>query len=58
MRSQAIVEFGSPLKEIETATPQPSMTEVLLAAHHAGVCHSDVHMFRCRRGRSPTRTAR
>jgi D-arabinose 1-dehydrogenase-like Zn-dependent alcohol dehydrogenase len=44
MRSQAIVEFGSPLREIETATPQPSGTEVLLAVHHAGVCHSDVHI--------------
>lgn len=44
MRSQAIVEFGSPLKEIETQTPRPSGTEVLLAVHHVGVCHSDVHI--------------
>jgi len=58
MRSQTIVEFGSPLKEIETATPQPSGKEVLLAVHHAGVCHPDVHMVRRRLGRSPGPTAR
>ncbi|HVZ69351.1 MAG TPA: alcohol dehydrogenase [Rhizomicrobium sp.] len=44
MRSQAIVEFGSPLKEIETPTPAPAGTEVLLKIHNAGVCHSDVHI--------------
>ncbi len=30
MHSQAIVEFGSPLKSIETPTPVPQGTEVLL----------------------------
>lgn len=44
MRSQAVVEFGSPLKEIETPTPEPQGTEVLLKVHNAGVCHSDVHI--------------
>ncbi|HTK80404.1 MAG TPA: alcohol dehydrogenase catalytic domain-containing protein, partial [Rhizomicrobium sp.] len=44
MRSHAIVEFGSPLKEIETLTPEPKGTEVLLKIHNAGVCHSDVHI--------------
>jgi D-arabinose 1-dehydrogenase-like Zn-dependent alcohol dehydrogenase len=44
MRSQAILEFGSPLKEIETPTPEPKGTEVLLKVHNAGVCHSDVHI--------------
>ena len=44
MLSQAIVEFGAPLKEIETATPQPQGTEVLIKTQHAGVCHSDVHI--------------
>jgi D-arabinose 1-dehydrogenase-like Zn-dependent alcohol dehydrogenase len=44
MRSQAIVEFGSPLKDIETPTPTPQGTEVLIKTGHAGVCHSDVHI--------------
>jgi D-arabinose 1-dehydrogenase-like Zn-dependent alcohol dehydrogenase len=44
MRSQAIVEFGAPLKEIEAPTPVPQGTEVLLKVLHAGVCHSDVHI--------------
>ena len=44
MRSQAVVEFGSPLKEIEAPTPEPKGTEVLLKIRNAGVCHSDVHI--------------
>jgi D-arabinose 1-dehydrogenase-like Zn-dependent alcohol dehydrogenase len=44
MRSQALVEFGAPLQEIETPTPVPQGTEVLLKTHNAGVCHSDVHI--------------
>ncbi len=44
MLSQAVVEFGAPLKEIETPTPEPEGTEVLLKVHNAGVCHSDVHI--------------
>jgi D-arabinose 1-dehydrogenase-like Zn-dependent alcohol dehydrogenase len=44
MLSQAIVEFGSPLKEIETPTPTPQGAEILIKTAHAGVCHSDVHI--------------
>lgn len=44
MLSQSIVAFGAPLEEIETPTPTPRGTEVLLKVHHAGVCHSDVHI--------------
>jgi D-arabinose 1-dehydrogenase-like Zn-dependent alcohol dehydrogenase len=44
MRSQAVIEFGAPLKEIETPDPTPTGTEVLLKVHNAGVCHSDVHI--------------
>ncbi|MEI9929288.1 MAG: alcohol dehydrogenase catalytic domain-containing protein [Rhizomicrobium sp.] len=29
---------------IETPTPLPTGTEVLLKVHNAGVCHSDVHI--------------
>ena len=44
MLSQSIVAFGAPLAEIETPTPVPQGTEILLKVHHAGVCHSDVHI--------------
>ncbi|MGE0388434.1 MAG: alcohol dehydrogenase catalytic domain-containing protein [Gammaproteobacteria bacterium] len=44
MRSQNIVEFGSPLQALETVTPEPQGTQVLLRVHHCGVCHSDVHI--------------
>jgi D-arabinose 1-dehydrogenase-like Zn-dependent alcohol dehydrogenase len=44
MLSQSVVAFGSPLEEIEKPTPVPEGTEVLLKVHHAGVCHSDVHI--------------
>jgi D-arabinose 1-dehydrogenase-like Zn-dependent alcohol dehydrogenase len=44
MLSQAIVEFGKPLQEIESPTPVPHGTEVLLKVENAGVCHSDVHI--------------
>ena len=44
MQSQAITEFGKPLQLVETPTPTPTGTEVLLKVHNAGVCHSDVHI--------------
>ncbi|HEX4081003.1 MAG TPA: alcohol dehydrogenase [Rhizomicrobium sp.] len=44
MLSHAIVAFGAPLEAIETPTPVPLSTEVLLKVHHVGVCHSDVHL--------------
>ena len=44
MLSQAVVEFGAPLQEMETPTPAPQGTEVLLKVRNAGVCHSDVHI--------------
>jgi D-arabinose 1-dehydrogenase-like Zn-dependent alcohol dehydrogenase len=44
MLSQSITAFGAPLEAIETPTPVPQGTEVLLKVRHAGVCHSDVHL--------------
>lgn len=44
MLSQAIVAFGSPLQEIESPTPAPQGSEVLVKVVHCGVCHSDVHI--------------
>jgi D-arabinose 1-dehydrogenase-like Zn-dependent alcohol dehydrogenase len=44
MLSQAVVEFGKPLQPLETPTPVPQGTEVLLKVTNCGVCHSDVHL--------------
>ncbi len=44
MLSQAVVKFGAPLEAIETQTPVPTGTEVLLKTKNAGVCHSDAHI--------------
>ena len=44
MLSQAVTEFGAPLQPIESPTPTPTGTEVLLKIHNSGVCHSDVHI--------------
>ena len=44
MKSEAIVEYGAPLQLVDSDTPQPQGTEVLLKVTHCGVCHSDVHI--------------
>ncbi|MEG9861426.1 MAG: alcohol dehydrogenase [Parvularculales bacterium] len=44
MKSQALTEYGAPLQPVESETPTPSGTEVLLRTTHCGVCHSDVHI--------------
>src|ERR1700683_2466164 len=44
MLSQSMTAFGAPLQAVETPTPTPQGTEVLLKVHHVGVCHSDVHL--------------
>lgn len=44
MKSQAIVEYGQPLQEVESDLPSPEGTQVLLKVSHCGVCHSDVHL--------------
>tara|TARA_B100000945_G_scaffold4706_1_gene3969 strand:- start:1158 stop:2195 length:1038 start_codon:yes stop_codon:yes gene_type:complete len=35
---------GSPLVKVESPTPKPSGTEVLLKTVACGVCHSDIHL--------------
>ena len=42
MKSEAIVEFGKPLKTIELETPTPKGKEVLMNITHSGVCQSNV----------------
>ncbi len=44
MLSQALTAFGRPLTRIETPTPVPAGSEVLLRVCHAGVCHTDLHL--------------
>jgi len=45
MRAWAVVESGKPLREIELPTPEPMGDQVLLEVTHAGVCHSDLHIW-------------
>jgi alcohol dehydrogenase/propanol-preferring alcohol dehydrogenase len=45
MRAWAVVETGKPLQEIELPTPEPTGKQVLLEVTHAGVCHSDLHIW-------------
>ncbi|MBX3491066.1 MAG: alcohol dehydrogenase catalytic domain-containing protein [Parvibaculum sp.] len=44
MKSEAIVDYGQALKIVESETPKPQGSEVLLKVTHCGVCHSDVHI--------------
>ena len=45
MRAWAVVETGKPLQEMEMPTPEPTGEQVLLEVTHAGVCHSDLHIW-------------
>jgi alcohol dehydrogenase/propanol-preferring alcohol dehydrogenase len=45
MRAWAVVEAKQPLREIELPTPEPTGSQVLLEVTHAGVCHSDIHIW-------------
>ncbi|RVT95357.1 alcohol dehydrogenase [Rhodovarius crocodyli] len=45
MRAWAVTEHGKPLQEIELPTPEPTGAQVLLEVTHAGVCHSDLHIW-------------
>lgn len=44
MKAQVITAFGAPLADLETPTPTPQGSEVLIKVSNAGVCHSDVHI--------------
>lgn len=45
MELWAIVEPGQPLQKIEEPDPTPEGTEVLVRVTHAGLCHSDLHLW-------------
>ena len=45
MHAWAVIENGAPLARIDSPTPEPQGTEVLLEVTHCGVCHSDLHIW-------------
>ncbi len=45
MRAWAVVAAKEPLQELEWPTPEPTGKQVLLEVTHAGVCHSDLHIW-------------
>lgn len=44
MQSYVVREFGAALTPLETPTPVPGGTEVLVEVRYCGVCHTDVHL--------------
>lgn len=44
MKSYDIIEWGRPLQAVIRETPMPIDSQVLLAVHACGVCHSDLHI--------------
>ena len=44
MISYQLTRFGGPLERVESPTPEPAGTEVLLRIEACGVCHSDLHL--------------
>lgn len=45
MRSYQFDKYGEPLRAVETETPAPEGTEVLVRVEACGVCHSDIHLW-------------
>jgi alcohol dehydrogenase/propanol-preferring alcohol dehydrogenase len=45
MKAWAVVAAGQPLQEIDLPMPEPTGKQVLLEVTHAGVCHSDLHIW-------------
>lgn len=45
MKCYCVVNFREALELIETKTPEPTGTEVLVQVRAAGVCHSDIHFW-------------
>jgi len=45
MKSQQAVEYGKALESIESPTPEPRGSELLVRVEACGVCHSDVHLW-------------
>lgn len=45
MKSYQVVDYGQPLRPVETPTPAPQGSEILVKVTAAGVCHSDLHIW-------------
>jgi propanol-preferring alcohol dehydrogenase len=45
MKSYQIQDYGQPLVPVETATPVPTGSEVLLRIVASGICHTDLHLI-------------
>ncbi len=43
MKTQAVVEYGEDLQQVELPTPTAEGAQVVIEVTHCGVCHSDVH---------------
>lgn len=44
MQSYQVLEWGKPLQQVLSRTPEPTGSEVLVRVSACGVCHSDVHI--------------
>ena len=44
MKSYQAPEAGKPLEEVESPTPEPTGSQVIIKTIACGVCHSDVHI--------------
>ena len=44
MKSYQVPEPGKPLVEVESPTPEPTGSQVIVKTIACGVCHSDVHI--------------
>ena len=45
MKAYQLTAFAEPIEVRDIPTPEPSGTEVLVKVSHAGVCHSDFHIW-------------
>lgn len=45
MKSYQLVAANAPLELVESETPAPQGTEVLVKVTACGVCHSDLHFW-------------
>lgn len=45
MRSYSVLEHNHPLVSVESEIPELTGTQVLVKVSHAGVCHTDIHLW-------------
>jgi D-arabinose 1-dehydrogenase-like Zn-dependent alcohol dehydrogenase len=45
MKAYQLTAFAEPIEALDLPTPEPSGTQVLIKVSHAGVCHSDLHIW-------------